>query len=362
MALRLIAVLGTCAVLLVTSCSTTPSETPSRSSRPATGTALSCPGGTLKGEGASSQRTVLEEVIKSYTMACPGTTVEYTSSGSGAGVKAFLGSAVDWAGSDSPLRTEPKDGSIETEQAMRRCNGNEAWNLPLVFGPIAVGYRLDGVDDLSLSTRTVARIFDGAITRWNDPAIAAENPGTPLPDARIAVFYRADESGTTENFTTHLAASAEDAWPHRPSKAWPAKTGEGKEKSAGVAEAVTTIPGSISYMEWGAALERDITVVRLDGVELTADTAARAIDAAEVGDGGDLRLTIDHTPGAGAYGAVMPTYEVVCSAGGDNPALVQDFLSHFASPEVQASLENLGYAPLPESLRERVAQAVSEIS
>ena len=169
MALRLTAVLGTCAVLLVTSCSTTPSETPSRSSRPATGTALSCPGGTLKGEGASSQRTVLEEVIKSYTMACPGTTVEYTSSGSGAGVKAFLGSAVDWAGSDSPLRTEPKDGSIETEQAMRRCNDNEAWNLPLVFGPIAVGYRLDGVDDLSLSTRTVARICKQSSSKcWND--------------------------------------------------------------------------------------------------------------------------------------------------------------------------------------------------
>lgn len=363
MALRATAALGVCAVLLVTSCSAnSPSPAP-RSPRPVPGAAdLACPGGTLKGEGASSQRTVLEEVIKSYTTACPGTTVEYTSSGSGAGIKAFLGSAVDWAGSDAPLRTEVKDGAVEAEQARRRCNGNEAWNLPMVFGPIAVGYRLDGVTDLTLSSRTVARIFNGEITRWDDPVIAEENPQLTLPNIRIAVFYRADESGTTENFTSYLADAAGDAWPHTPAKAWAATTGEGKEKSAGVAEAVTATPGAISYMEWGAALERDITVAGLDGVELTASTASRAIETAGIGDGQDLRLSLDHTPGTGAYGAVMPTYEVVCSAGGDNPALLRDFLTHFASAEVQASLESLGHAPLPDSLRERVAQTISEIA
>ncbi|MDO5066965.1 MAG: phosphate ABC transporter substrate-binding protein PstS [Propionibacteriaceae bacterium] len=350
------AALAACAALLVTSCSPTSSPPPA----PRPHTALNCPGGTLKGEGASSQRIVMEEVIKSYTTACPGTFVEYTSSGSGAGVKAFLGGAVDWAGADAPLRSVPRDGVVEAEQARRRCNGNEAWNLPMVLGPIAVGYRLDGVGELSLSSTTVAQIFNGHITRWDDPTIVAENPGVTLPDARIAVFHRADESGTTENFTEYLAEAAGDAWPHEPAKAWPGLVGEGKEKSAGVAEAVTATQGAISYMEWGAALERDIAVAHLDGVELTPSSAAKGIEAATVGE--DLRLTLDHTPGADAYGAVMPTYEVVCSAGGTNPALMRDFLGHFISPEVQASLESLGHAPLPDPLREKVAQAISEIA
>lgn len=362
MTMRGTAVLGASAALLVAACSTTPASTSVPSSRPSSSLAVACPGGTLKGEGASSQKTVMEEVIKGYTMLCPGSTVEYTSSGSGAGIKAFHGAAVDWAGSDSALRLKEKDGVVEADRARQRCGGNEAWNLPLVFGPIAVGYHLDGVDRLNLTAETLAGIFDGAITRWNAPEIAASNPGVALPDERIAVFYRADESGTTENFSKYLAEASDGAWPHEPSKAWAGVTGEGREKTAGVAEAVVNTPNSISYMEWGGALERDIPVAAINGVELTASNAGLAIEAAEhQGEGHDLRLAVDHTPDNGGYGAIMATYEVVCSAGGSNSALLKDFLGYFASPEVQASLEDLGYAPLPDSLQQRVAGAVSEL-
>lgn len=361
--------LGACAALLLTACSGSAPATsgstvaPRRSTaaNPISSITLACPGGALKGEGASSQKTAMEEVIKGYTNACPGTTIEYTSSGSGAGIKAFQGAAVDWAGSDSALRTTEKDGVVEADQARQRCLDNEAWNIPMVFGPIAIGYHVDGVDDLNLSARTLAGIFNGDVTSWNAPEIVADNPGVELPAERIAVFYRADESGTTENFTKYLAEAADGAWPHPPSKAWAGTAGEGKEKTAAVAEAVVTTPYSISFMEWGAALERDISVARLDGVELTGENAGRAIEAAEVSEGRDLRLKLDHTPGEDAYAAVMASYEVVCSAGADNGDLLRDFLSYFASVEVQTMLEELGYAPLPDSLQQRVAATISEI-
>ena len=321
-----------------------------------------CPGGTLRGEGASSQRTAMEKLIQDYTAACPGTVIDYTTSGSGAGVKAFFGGTVDLAGSDSPLSHRERDGVIETEKAEKRCQGNTALNLPMVLGPITVAHNVEGVPDLNLTAELIARIFTGDITRWNDPAIAVANPGVSLPDAGIAVFNRADESGTTENFTKYLAKTADDAWSYDASKKWPANRGEGREKTAGVADAVAGTRNSIAYLEWGAALERDLKVARIDGVELSGETAGRAVAAAEAETGGDgIRLDIDYTPGSGAYPLVMATYEVVCSAGGSNPELLRDFLGLFASETAQASLEELGYAPLPGELREKVSRSVSGI-
>ena len=304
----------------------------------------------------------MEKLIQDYTAACPGTTIDYTTSGSGAGVKAFVGGTVDLAGSDSPLSRKERDGVIETEKAEKRCLGNPALNLPLALGPIAVAHNVDGVTNLNLTADLIARIFTGDITRWNDRAIAAANPGTALPDARIAVFYRADESGTTENFTKYLSAAADSTWNHDAAKKWPAAWGEGKEKTAGVADAVTGTPNSITYLEWGAALERGLRAARIDGVELSGESASRALAAAEVEEDDDgLRLNIDYTPGDDAYPLIMATYEVVCSSGGPNPGLVRDLLGLFASPETQASLEELGYAPLPDSLREKVNRSISTI-
>jgi phosphate ABC transporter, phosphate-binding protein pstS len=304
----------------------------------------------------------MEKLIQDYTAACPGATIDYTTSGSGAGVKAFLGGGTALAGSDSPLHRMERDGVIETDRAARRCQGNAAWSLPLVFSPIAVAHNVDGVTDLNLTGELIARIFDGDITRWDDPAIAAANPGTALPDARIAVFYRADESGTTENFTRYLNAAATDIWAHDSAKKWPASRGEGKEKTAGVADAISGTPNSITYLEWGAALERDLKVARVNGVELSGQTASRTVAAAAVEeDDGGLRLGFDYSPDGNAYPLVMATYKIVCSAGGPSPGLVRDFLGMFASEEMQASLEGLGYAPLPGELRERVNGVVSAI-
>ena len=107
----------------------------------------------------------------------------------------------------------------------------------MVTGPIAIAYNVKGVDNLVLNADVAAKIFDGKITTWNDPAIAALNSGVTLPATPIKVFFRSDESGTTENFTKYLKAAAPTAWTAEPGKKWTGK-GEGKEKSAGVATAV----------------------------------------------------------------------------------------------------------------------------
>ncbi|MDN6812466.1 MAG: phosphate ABC transporter substrate-binding protein PstS, partial [Acidipropionibacterium jensenii] len=160
-----------------------------------------CPGGAINGAGSSAQANAITQVINDYKTACKGKgQVNYSITGSGAGVSAFAGKQIDWAGSDSALSADKG----EVAKAKERCSANDAWHLPMVAGPISVVYNLDGVSDLTLSTQTMAKIFAGDITKWDDEAIKKENPGAKLPSTNISVFYRSDESGTTDNFTNYL--------------------------------------------------------------------------------------------------------------------------------------------------------------
>jgi phosphate transport system substrate-binding protein len=270
---------------------------------------------------------------------------------------------VDFAGSDSTLKTD------EATAAKTRC-GSDAWNLPLVAGPIAIAYNVKGVSNLVLNADVSAKIFNGAITTWNDPAIAAINAGATLPATPIKVFFRSDESGTTENFTTYLKAAAPDAWTAAPGKKWTGK-GEGKEKSAGVSSAVASTDGGITYTEWSYASQNKLAVAKVDTgagtpVELTGETAGKAVAAAgQVGTGNDLALKLDYaTKTAGAYPIVLVTYEIVCSKYADaaKGTAVKAFLTSFASDQTQSGLEELGYAPLPKEVQSKVQAAVGAVS
>jgi phosphate transport system substrate-binding protein len=326
--------------------------------------------GTLKGEGSSAQKNAIDQVISSFQEANSGATVEYNPTGSGAGITQFLATQVDWAGSDSPLKSEEKDGIVQTDKAKERCGGNEAWNLPMVAGPIAVSYNLQGVDKLVLNPDVTAKMFLGKITTWNDPAIAALNDGVTLPSTPIKVFYRSDESGTTENFEKYLSATAPDVFTAEPSKQWAGTVGEGKEKSSGVAEGTKTTDGGLSYIEWSYATTNSLGVAWIDNgggaVELTGESAGKAIAVAEnVGTGNDLPLKLDYTTKeAGVYPIVLVTYEIVCSKGlaADKTTLLKSFLSYFASTQTQADLQEIGYAPLPSEIQTKVAAAVEAIS
>ncbi len=335
----------------------------------ASASGLACPSGKLTGEGSTAQANAMQEVIADYGDACGNkSTIEYNPTGSGAGIKSFYGGLVDFAGSDSALKTVAVDGVVEADKAKERCGGNQAWNLPMVVGPIAFAYNLEGVDKLILTPEVLSDIFTGKITTWNDPAITKLNPGTTLPSSKISVFFRSDESGTTENVEKFLKAAGNGAWTAEPSKKW-AGTGEGKNKSSGVADGVKGTPGSISYMEWSYAKDNNLPTVQLDNgqgaTELTADSVSKALSGAEVkGSGNDLALSLKYTDTeAGAYPALLVTYEIVCSKGLDaeKTAVLKDFLTYFSSSDTQGKLVELGYAPLPSSLQSKVAASVQAI-
>jgi phosphate transport system substrate-binding protein len=273
---------------------------------------LACPAGKLSAEGSSAQGNAITEVIVDYNAECGDkATIEYNPTGSGAGIKSFYNSLVDFAGSDSALKTEEKDGVIEADKAKERCQNNPAWNIPMVVGPIAFAYNVDGVDKLVLNAETLAEIFNGTIKTWNDPKIAKLNSGAKLPSANITVFFRSDESGTTENTTKFLSKAGNGAWKDEPAKAWTG-TGDGKNKSSGVAEATANTKNSITYIEWSYAKDNNLSMAQLDSgngpVELTGDSVAKAVDEAKVkGSGNDLNLDLKYSGNkAGAWRPTRP--------------------------------------------------------
>lgn len=325
-----------------------------------------CPGGSINGAGSSAQANAITQVINNYKTACKGKgQINYSISGSGAGVSAFIGKQIDWAGSDSALSADKG----EVDKAKARCSANDAWHLPLAAGPIAVVFNVDGVTDLNLSSETLAGIFSGAITKWDDEAIKQENPNANLPSANISVFYRSDESGTTDNFTNYLNKAAGDVWTEEHSKQWKG-TGKGADKSAGVSQAVKSTKDSISYVEWSYASKNNLSMAAIDNgngpVKLTGESAGKAVSAAKVvGSGNNLQLDLQYkdTP-PGVYPAVLVTYQIVCSKGLDaqKTALIKDFMSFYASSEQQNDIQKLGYAPLPGDVASKVLTAAQAIS
>ena len=330
--------------------------------------AADCPTGTLNGEGSSAQKNAIEEAIRTFQETCSGATVNYAATGSGAGVKQFIGGQVDFGGSDSALKTEVKDGKIEADEAATSC-GSPAWNLPMVTGPVTFAYNLKGVDKLIITPGVAAKIFSGVITKWNDPAIVAINKDATLPNMAIKVFFRSDDSGTTDNFTKWLHAAAAKDWPADPAKKWSGK-GEGKPQNTGVATAVKDTEGGVTYAEWSFAKDNNLGIAQVDNgggpVELSAESVGKSVaTATQVGEGNDLSLKLDYaTKEAGAYPILLVTYEIVCSKAKDpsKVALTKAFLKHFSSTETQKSLESLGYAPLPAAVEAKVAAAIDALS
>ncbi len=326
--------------------------------------------GTLNGEGSTAQKNAIEQAISLFGDASPGATVNYNPTGSGAGIKQFNAKQVDFAGSDSPLKTVAVDGAVEADDAKTRCGGNEAWNLPMVAGPIAVAYNLPGVAKVVLTPAVTAQIFLGKITTWNDAAIAKLNSGVSLPSTPIKVFFRSDESGTTENFQKYLKGAAAADWPAEPSKSWPGKAGEGRAKSDGVSEGIKSTEGGVGYVEWSYAKDNKFGIAQIDNgggpVELTGDSAGKALTAAKpAGQGNDLRLSLDYTTkDSSTYPIVLVTYEIVCSKGLDagKTSLLKAFLTDFASAKTQTSLQDIGYAPLPSAIQSKVSAAIAAIS
>ena len=264
------------------------------------GAGFACATGDLRSSGSTAQGKVMEQWIADFNSLCNANLNAYGGGGSGKGIADFLANQVDFAGSDSALNADQATTAKTT-----RCANNAAFNLPMVTGPIALAYNISGVDSLILTPQVLAGIFNGSIKNWNDPAIAALNPGTTLPTLAIQAVHRAEDSGTTDNFTKYLKAASGGAWTIDSSKSWTAPGGVAAQGSDGVSKQVKSTDGSIGYVEWGFALDDGLNVAQIDNgggaVELTAESAGKAVAAAQVvGTGGDLSLKLDYatkTPG-----------------------------------------------------------------
>ncbi|MEU0566303.1 phosphate ABC transporter substrate-binding protein PstS [Nonomuraea sp. NPDC005983] len=323
-------------------------------------------GGTINAAGSSAQGPAIDQWKKDFQAKNPGVSLNYQPSGSGAGVQAFIQGTVAFAGSDSAL----KDDKGEPAQADARCKTGKAINIPMVTGPIAIVYNLPGVEGLQLSPKTLSAIFNGKITKWDDAAIKADNPQAKLPSTPIQAFHRSDESGTSDNFTKFLKATAD--WPYEPAKAWPAEAkGQGAKGSDQIASSVKGGEGAISYVDLAYAENSQLQKAKVSNgagefVELSPESAAKTVETAEIkGTGNDLKLSIDYaTKTPGAYPIVLVTYEITCEKGlpADQAKLVKSFLTYTASDEGQAALKDLGYAPLSGTLLTKVRSAVEAIS
>ncbi|WP_274560149.1 phosphate ABC transporter substrate-binding protein PstS [Streptomyces spiramyceticus] len=322
--------------------------------------------GQLLAAGSTAQKNAMDLWVKNFQTACEGVEVNYQAIGSGGGITKFNQGQVAFAGSDSALKPE------EVAASKKICKGGQGINLPMVGGPVAIGYNLDGVEDLVLDAPTLAKIFDSKIKKWNDPAIAKLNPDAKLPDVEIQAFHRSDESGTTQNLGKYLSTAAPKDWKYDPkSKSWLAKGGQAANGSSGVVSNVKQANGAIGYFELSYATANKLNTVKIDTgasapVEATTENASKAIAAAKIeGKGKDLALKLDYaTKVEGAYPIVLVTYEIACDKGNNAETLaaLKAFLTYAASEDGQKVLADADYAPLPADIAAKVREIVPTLS
>ncbi|WJV48949.1 phosphate ABC transporter substrate-binding protein PstS [Streptomyces flavofungini] len=317
--------------------------------------------GKVPGSGSTAQQNAMKYWIGQYERACPPVRIAYNPLGSGAGVAQFMRGATAFGGSDTPVKPE------NAKPAQGVCPGGRAINLPMLSGPIALGYNVPGVEDLVLDARTLARIFDSKITTWDHPAIRRLNPKSVLPSMPIRAVHRSDDSGTTQNFQAYLAGAAPEVWSHPAEKAWQGRGGDSASGSDLAARTVNSTTGSIGYFELSFTTRFHMKSARIDTggsepVPATTKTASAGIAAAEVvGAGKDMTLKFDYrTSAAGTYPIVLVAYEIVCDKGNapDTLPALKSFLTYTASRAGQRPLSRIHYAPLPESVAAEVREVV----
>ncbi|MFG2194731.1 phosphate ABC transporter substrate-binding protein PstS [Streptomyces sp. NPDC048639] len=352
--------------LVLTSCGSDNNAKDGADTDTAAASKIKCDGsGQLLASGSSAQKNAIDAWVQTYTTACKDTQINYKDIGSGGGITEFLQGSTAFAGSDSALKPE------EVAESKKVCKGGQGINLPMLGGPIAIGFNVSGVDDLVLDAPTIAKIFDSKIKKWNDPAIKKLNPDAKLPSTEIQAFHRSDESGTTQNLGKYLGKAAPKDWKYEDEKSWPAKGGQSASGSSGVASQVKQTDGAIGYFELSYATSQKISTVKVDTgadqpVEATSDNASKAIAAAKlVGKGKDLAMDLDYTTKAqGAYPIILVTYEIACDKGNKTETLdaVKSFLTYTSSKDGQSILSEEGYAPLPEEIANKVRETVPTLS
>ena len=312
--------------------------------------------GTLNGSGSSFQDVFQQKARTEFTKAAPRVKVNYNKSGSAAGKQDLAGGVVQFAGTDSLI----------PDADLASFKGGKVLYFPVVAAPITVSYNLDGVEELQLSPNTIAGIFGGQITKWNDAKIQADNRDAELPGTAIVVVRRSDGSGTTANFTKWLTAAATN-WSlgSGDTVQWPSST-QGAEKSSGVATLVAGTKGAIGYVDIADAVAAKLRFAKVRNaagkyIEATLDTAGAALEGTAL----ETNLTYDplNAPGDTAYPITAPTWIVVYKS--QPSAAVADALKGYVTYLLTAGQDlakSVGYARLPDVMVDAALAQVSQIS
>ena len=325
--------------------------------------------GDFAGAGASSQSAAVDAWIAGFQGSNPDAKIAYNPSGSGAGVSTFLTGATAWAGSDKALADD------EIEQSKEVCASGTAFDVPVYVSPIAVVFNLKGISDagkhINMDAATIAKIFDGKITKWNDEAIKSQNSNLDLPDTAITVVHRSDKSGTTQNFVSYFKDVAPDAWGYDLSENWPNEVGQGAKGTSGVISTVKQADGTIGYADFSQVGTLGTVAVKVGSkyTEISAEAGSKVVEDSQIDSSanGDNRVVVklNHNTNAdGAYPIVLVSYDIVCPAYKDakTAQFAKSWLTYVTSSEGQkAAQQAAGTAPLPSSLTKKISASIEAI-
>ena len=346
------------------SSTTTPASSTSSgsgSSAPAAGSSSSAAAasGTINAAGSTFQLNFQQDAIQAFKSTDPDITVNYAGVGSSTGRADFYKNTVLFAGSDSP---------IPSKEASEVPAGKTVLYFPVQIGPIAIAYNLSGVTGLKLDAPTLAKIFQGQIKTWDDPAIKALNPGLSLPSTAITLAVRSDGSGTTANFTQYLVDAAGSGWTLGTGSTvkWPstARAGDG---GSGVAQIIKSTAGAIGYVDFSTASASGLGAASIKNsagdYDAPSSTSAAAA-ASHVTPAANLTfLTVDE-PGATSYPITYQSWDLVYAVqpNATDVALLKAYLGYLLSSTGQALLTSLNLAPLPASIDSAAVTQLSQIT
>jgi phosphate transport system substrate-binding protein len=313
--------------------------------------------GTLNGSGSTFQLTFQQTAITNFKSVQPNMTVNYGGGGSGKGRTDLSSNVVQYAGSDTaPI---PSD-------EVSNFKGKTVLYFPVIVGPITVSYNLSGVHGLKLDAPVIAGLFDGSIKSWNDPKIAALNPGLKLPSTAVVIARRSDSSGTTANFSNFLVQGAPGVWKLGTSSTitWPANS-RGGNGNGGVAQIVKTTPGAVGYVDYSDAKASGLTfasVKNKDGsyVAPSVQSATTAADNATVAS--NLTFSAIWTSGAGSYPITYQSFVLVYQkqSSSNVTKMLKAYIGYLLG-DGQKLLPSLNYAPLPASIDQKATAQLSKI-
>jgi phosphate transport system substrate-binding protein len=314
----------------------------------------------LNAAGSTFVYPVMGRWIEDFQRSHPNVHINYQSIGSGGGIQQVKSGTVDFGASDAPL----------SDQELAQMT--PVIQIPESAGPVCVTYNLPGLSKpLQLSSDALAGIFLGKITSWQDPLLKQDNPGESLPNTKITVVHRAEGSGTTDAFTTYLAAVSPE-WSQKVGKgksvSWP--LGLGAKGSEGVTGQVKNFPGSISYVELTYATQNNLPVAGIKNqagqyvLPSTAGTTA-AIDAFKDQLAKDPRTPIANPPAsaAAAYPISTLTFLIIPKDGKDGKkrAALKQFIQYVVT-DGQQSAGGLNYAPLPDAVKQQDIQTLGQLT